>query len=247
MASSYFALRSCAFMYDNFRQVCFGICLALAIGTSASGALIVQSLGYDGSVRIDAAAAVEEHDVAAPFQALAFNIPLPATNALAAPFDPPHDLLITSVDSTPAAPLNGNLYPRMTIWIQNTNPLEDFDMFANPLDTTVPYPVRLDLSLYLDDLAPGKLLIVHPRYETIEEALPPFPAFAEIAPSTGRGSQSDPLLLHLGLPASAVDGDFNENWLKTHLYYETGDVPEPSAALLALVGIAVASATRRRG
>jgi hypothetical protein len=235
-------------MIDRLRLAGFGVCCVslLSLCSSASGALIVQSLSYDGSVRVNASTAVEEHDVAAAFPQPVLNIPLPATNNLNSPFDDPYDLMITAVDLSAGAPLNGDIFPRMTIWIKNPNPSDFFDMFANPLDLSVATPVRLELSLYLQDLAANEQLVVHHRYETVDGEFP-FPPFVETAPSTGRGSQADPLRLYLGLPSGSVDEMFNFGFVKTHLYYDTDIIPEPAAAVLMLIGIAFASLARRRG
>jgi hypothetical protein len=164
---------------------------------------------------------------------------------LNAPFASPNNLTITFVDLVPA-PLNGEVLPRMTIWIQNPSPADNFDMFDNPLDLALQYPVRLDLRLYLEELAANEQLVVHHRFETIAGEFP-FPAFGEVAPPTGRGSQADPLYLQLGLPASTVnDSAFNFGFVKTHLYYDTDIIPEPTAALLGLFGFAISLTIRRR-
>jgi hypothetical protein len=218
----------------------------LAITGSASGALIVQTLDFDGYVKVNGSSAVEEHAVAAPFPPPTVNIPLPATNVLNAPFASPNNLTITSVDLAAMAPLNGELLPRMTIWIQNPSAADNFDIFDNPLDLDLQYPVRLDLRLYLEELGADEQLVVHHRFETIAGEFP-FPAFGEIAPPTGRGSQADPLYLQLGLPASTVgDSGFNFGFVKTHLYYDTDIIPEPTAALLGLFGMVFGLTIRRR-
>jgi MYXO-CTERM domain-containing protein len=239
---------SCASLVRNFRLVCFGICSLLTLSATASGALIVDALNYDGHVKIGAVLAVEEHHKTANFTAPASNLPLPATNPpLPAGFQSANNLTITSVDLAPLAVLNGEIIPRMTIWIQNPSPADSFEVFDNPLNTGLTHPIRLDLSLYLEEIAANEQLVVHHRYEASDNIIP-FASFAEVAPSTGRGSLADPLQLHLGLPASAATGDFTNGALKVLLFYETDSdvVPEPAAGLLALIGVALVGAIRRR-
>jgi len=238
---------SCASMLSNIRfMVVLGVGLAIAISSPASAALIVDSLHYDGHVRIGATLGVEEHHLETNLSAPAFNIALPATNAaLPAPLLSANNLQITSLDLAALAVLDGEFLPRLTIWIQNTNPLDGFEVFDNPLNTSLPFPVRLNLKLYLEGLAANEQLVVHHRYEALNSIIP-FNAFTEIAPPSGRGSSADPLILQLGLPASAVNFDFTNGWLKTQLYYDTERVPEPTALVLALMSVAVASAVRRR-
>jgi hypothetical protein len=193
---------------------------------------------------------VEEHDVAAPFQAPAFNIPLPATNLapLPAPLASPNNLKIEFVDVAPFSSLNGEILPRMTIKIVNSSTADLFEVFDNPLDTNLQYPIRLDLSLYLQELGLNEQLVVYHRYEASDDILP-FAAFGEVAPPSGRGSLADPLRLQLGLPASAATGDFTNGDLKILLYYtsETADIPEPAAWMLSLMGLGLVSMLRRRG
>jgi hypothetical protein len=240
--------RSCAFMLSHIRFASvLSVCLTTVLSLPASAALIVDSLHYDGHVRINTTVGVEEHHLEANFTAPAFNIALPATNG---PLTPPllsaNDLRITSVDFASPVFLDGDLFSRLSIWIQNTSGADSFEVFDNPLDTNLSNPVRLTLKLYLDDLADDQQLVVEHRYEAADGFLP-FHAFNEIAPPIGRGSVSDPLILQLGLPASAVNGDVLNGPLKTHLYYGTDPVvPEPTSWMLALIGIAVASAVRRR-
>jgi hypothetical protein len=219
--------------------------LSLVVSTTASADLIVQSVQYDGHVRSGATVGVEAHFQGTDFSAPAFNIPLPATNPpLPAPLASANNLQITSVDHLNMAPLGGELFPRLTIWIQNPNPADFFEVFDNTLDTTLPFPVQLEMFLYLEELAANEQLEIFPRFETTS-TLPPFPSFPSVMTS-GRGSLADPLHLQLGLPASAVSGVFTNGALKIHLYYDRGIVPEPATLALALFAFGpIAGAWRR--
>jgi hypothetical protein len=237
----------CAARLPYVRLIIGCAILSLVGSTTALADLIVQSVQYDGHVRSGAVVGVEEHFQGTDFSAPAFNIPLPATNPpLPAPLASANNLQITSVDHLNSAPLGGDVFPRLTIWIQNPNPADFFEVFDNTLDTTLPFPVQLEMFLYLEGLGATEQLEIFPRYETTS-TLPPFPQFPSVMTS-GRGSLADPLHLQLGLPASAVSGVFTNGALKVHLYYDRDDnlVPEPATLVLALLTLGPLAAAWRR-
>ena len=220
------------------------VAAALAVANSASAALIVDSLGYDGHVRNGATIGVETHFTGTDFPPPGAGIGLPATNPpLTAPLLASKNLTMTATTASEQFPVPGGpVYS--TLIVQISSPTGN--VFANALDNTLTYPVQADLMLYSN--TPGMKAVLDPANIGIENFnLPPF---ASPLPGSytvsGLGTQANPLHITLGLTAGQVDDQ--NGFVKLHLRYgEMVFVPEPSTCLLLLAGVAglVQTAGRR--
>jgi hypothetical protein len=217
--------------------------LAISFAPSAFGDLIIDSVRYDGSVRSGMTTGVERHFTDVNYDlgdADIFDAPLPAVAAFPpAPLLAPFNLLMDFVD-LPNAPYQGDFLDRTTIWI--TNQSFNGNIFANTLDSNDTHPVEFEAFLYDDEIDPNSLesLVVHPIVENF--ALPHLPP--SISSITGRGTINNPL--HIQLQMTASELAFRNGFIKLHLYFERGVVPEPSTFLLTLLGFATLSTALAR-
>jgi hypothetical protein len=232
----------------RFPLVAAGLLSALAaLASEASAALIFNSVRFDVNVRSGSTTDVEEHFTNDDFPPVN-QIPgsnyhsLPAINAnLAGSLQDTSDLRMQLVNNN-GNPVADNL---STIWITSNTGL----IVNNPIDTTIALPITFETVLYDNALAADEKL-VFPAFKY--EPPVPFPNVESVVVSDNRGSQDDPITVtlkfevgsgHIPLPIGNV--------LKIHFYWERMDlpiVPEPSTALLALVGlVGTAGVVRRRG
>jgi PEP-CTERM motif len=214
--------------------------VVLALANSASAALIVDALGYDGHVSNAATIGVETHFTGTNFPPPAAGIALPATNPpLAPPLLASKDLTMTATSTSEM--FQGTLYS--TLIVQISAPTGN--VFANALDNTLALPVEASLFLFSD--TPGMKAVLDPANIGIENFnLPPFSSpVAGSYTVSGTGTQADPLHIQLGLAASQVATQ--NGFVKLHLRYgEMVYVPEPATCLLLLVGLAGLAQTAAR-
>ncbi len=231
-----FGQRACAF---------FAALAAIALcgSQSAFAGLIFTQLQFDGFVRSGngsgPVAGVEQHFTSVDFPPPTSNISLPATNPpLAPPLDPSNNLRM-QFDFAANAPLNGDTFPRGTIWI--TSPTTG-QVFANDLDDTLATPVEFDTYVYLQELAADQQLIFEGI--RVESGNFPFPPAADTFISNNAGSAADPIHVHLKLTQDQVSFGL----LKVHFYYDTAvrTIPEPATATMLLCAMAGAVSMRRR-
>ncbi len=221
------------------------LCLALALSGSASAALIVSALDYDGHVRNGLVTGVEEHTASStPFPPPNASIPLPATNP---PLTPPllasKNLTMTATTAQELFPSPGGiLYDTLIIQISAASG----NVFANTLDNMLALPVQVDLSVYSN--TPGMKTVLNPANIGIENFdLPPFSSPLPGSYTTsGLGTQANPLRIQLGLSASQVDTQ--NGFVKLHLRFsEMVFVPEPASCVMLLMGLVCLAGSAARG
>lgn len=239
--------------FVGFRGVARAACLvngvllavAFSLVSTASAALIVDAIGYDGSVKNGMVTGVEEHETTTNFPPPSASIALPATNPpLTSPLLPSKNLTMTATTAQELFPSPGGILYN-TLIVQISSPTGD--VFANPLDTSLMFPVQAEF--YLFSNTPGMKAVVNPANIGIENFdLPPFssPAPGSYTVS-GLGTQANPLHIQLGLKASQVDDQ--NGFVKFHLRYSEMLVPEPSSfavLVIGLVGLLQAARSRRQ-
>ena len=217
-----------------FLFVPIGALIVALVTNSASAALIVDALSYDGSVRSGMVAGVEEHSTTTNFPPPIAGIGLPATNPpLTAPLLASKNLTMTATTAQELFPSPGGiLYD--TLIVQISSPTGN--VFANALDNTLPFPVQAELFVFSD--SPGMKAVINPANIGLENfELPPFssPVPGSYTVS-GLGTAANPLHIQLGLSAAQVDDQ--NGFLKLHLRYTEMVVPEPTACMILLFGIA---------
>jgi hypothetical protein len=220
----------------QLRTILAGL-LVISFSPTAFGDLIFQSVRYDGSVRSGMTTGVERHFTDTDYDlggSDIFDVPLPGVPAfpVAPLLTPPFNLLMDFVD-LPNTFYQGELLDRTTIWI--TNQTSTGAIFKNTLDGNDTHPVEFEAFLYDDELGPLETLIVHPVVENF--AIPHMPP--SISSITGRGSLNNPI--HIQLQMTANELAFRNGFIKLHLYFDRGEVPEPSTLLLTLVSVATLS------
>lgn len=204
-----------------------------ALGSSASADLILDSIRYDGHVRVGSTTGVEEHfrseDIVSP-EALE---PLPATNPpLPGPLSPAFDLRVSVTDFQ-----DNDVVERAIIQISGSGGGSG-DIFANPLNGSLTHPVEFETFLYDDNLPSGdKLVVSGIEIESFDFSSPGTSLIS------GAGSQANPLRIQLGLTANQVD--FRNGFVKVHLTFEVDPVPEPASWALAIFGLLAVAARRR--
>jgi len=220
---------------------------ALFGAAPASASLILDSLHYDGDVRNGATVGIEKHfadfspDVAPP---AGFG-DLPADNSML-----PNPLVdgaaLTAGITEFLDALDGEVLQHSIVTINRAGV---GDIFNNALDSNIALPVNFDGLFYSNSIgANQKVAIAAVQIEQIPAAgTPPFPAPGSQVFS-GKGTQADPLRVQLGIAASQVAS--RNGAVKIHLYHSlmrAPEIPEPTSAILALVGVVgLASVTRRR-
>jgi hypothetical protein len=217
--------------------------VALGLTHSASAALIGVSLSYDGSVRSGATTGVEDHDLAPIFPPNPATVPV--TNpSLPAPLLPARQL---------SASMTEFLDTFMSMFVQHvvitlqgqgggTN-----NSFANPLDTTLLYPVKFDASFYSNNLPANQMLMLVGSGIEDGDDLPPIFPVPPVVMTSGVGTPVNPWRVQIGIPANLVTYTSN-GFAKVHLYYKTAPlVPEPAACAMLLVGVACLCQTVARG
>jgi hypothetical protein len=216
-------------------------CLLAACSPATAG-LIFNSVRFDGSVRNNngsgPVAGVERHFMNDDFPAPTSNIDLPATPPpLTSPLDAANNLRM-QFDFAANAPLGGDTFRRVTLWI--TSPTTG-DVFANDLDDNLLTPVEFETFLYLEELGANEQLILKGvRVESGD--LPPFPSAYDTFISSDAGSAADPINVRLRLTQDQVDFGL----LKVHFYYDTGIIPEPATWILMAGVLGAAAICRRR-
>lgn len=223
-----------------------GICSAILIfAASASATLIGDSIEYDGHVKSGAATGVETHGLAPAFASSAFaTFTVPHTNApLTAPLTNPAKDLSGSVTDFADSLNNQNGYSHLVINLQGPG---GTNAFVNPIDGSLARPIIFDGEFHAASLSAGKKISIdHIGIESLTNGgTPPFddPTFSTI---TGTGSAADHLKVHIELSKNFLAADQD---IKVHLYYRTTDnaVPEPTAFVLLVSGIAGFAAVRMR-
>jgi hypothetical protein len=219
------------------------ICGSLLLSESASAALIVDAINYNGHVRNGLVTGVEAHGTSTDFPPPAAAIPLPATNpALPASLLPSKNLSMTATNTIQQFPVPGGpLYDTLIVQISASSG----DVFANALDNTLTYPVQAELFLYSN--SPGMKAVLNPAIIGIENFNFPFDVPLPGSYSvSGLGTQANPLHVQLGLTASQVDDQ--NGFVKLHLRYGEMLVPEPATIAILAWGIAFFSCNsiRRR-
>ena len=221
----------------------------MGFAQSASAALIVNSVRYDGQVRSAGGVQGEElHFTNNDFPPL--TAPMHLVPAVApdppAPLAATKDLMVFAFTQLPSVNLNGQFYPRSELWLTAAT---GGNLFANPLDTTLSVPpVELELEVYDPNLPALEKLIF--EYIGVVGTLETDPTTAPATVMTsGRGSQDDPLLVTLGLNANQVNLSGVRGQVKVQFYLDTMVIPEPASAALAGLGCLglVGVALRRRG
>jgi hypothetical protein len=217
------------------RRLALVTAAVLLAAAPASAALIVDSLHYDGIVRSGGTSGVEAHfknfvpDLAPP---VGFDT-LPADNTLINGLTPGNNLTIGITEAA--------LHSIITINRAGTG-----DIFNNQLDGTIPLPVLFDGLFYSNNIdADEKIVVSGVTIEEIPaEGVPPFPSPGP-ATYTGKGTQANPLRIQFGIPANLVES--RNGAAKIHIFYSLMQIPEPTSAGLALLGLlGVATFGRRR-
>jgi hypothetical protein len=219
-----------------------GALIAALVANSASAALIVDALSYDGSVRSGLVTGIEEHSTLTNFPPPNAGIGLPATNPpLPAPLLASNNLTMTATTTQELFPSPGGiLYD--TLIVQISSPTGN--VFANALDNTLTFPVQADLFLFSN--TPGMKAVVNPAIIGVENF--DFPFDVPVPGSylvSGLGTQANPLHIQLRLTAAQVDDQ--NGFLKLHLRYSEMVVPEPTAGLILVFGMACLVRTAIRG
>jgi hypothetical protein len=204
----------------------------------ATAALIVDSARYDAHVRSGMTSGVEKHfaNFAPDLVPTISNVDLPADNSMLAGLSNGVDLDVSWTEAAQHA-------------IMTITRAAIGDAFINPLDTAnFPLPIEFDGLFYSNSLPAGhKIAIDSVQIEAIPAFGGPFPAPGSQT-ITGLGTQANPLRVQLGIAANQLRQDTSSDYeVKIHLLYSTMQIPEPTSAGLALVGlVAVAGLVRRR-
>ena len=146
--------------------------IALGLANSASAALIVDALDYDGHVRNGLVTGVEAHTArATPFPPPNRQHPAACRQSTAdfavACFEKPDDDRHHGVGA-----ISGSRWTALSTAIIQISAASG-NVFANPLDNTLTYPVEVDISVYSN--TPGMKLVLNPVNIGIENFdLPPF-------------------------------------------------------------------------
>jgi hypothetical protein len=230
-------------VYRHFGRVVSASVVSIVVlcaGEFAFGGLIFKQVQFDGQVRSGndgrgPVSGTEQHFTNDVFPPPDTNQLLPATNPpLTSPLDPSVNLRL-KLDTADNAIINGEAATLGTLWI--TSPTTG-EVFTNELDDFVELPVDFDTILYLQELgANEKLTIKGIEVESGEI----FPAAGETMISPGRGSENDPIQVHLKLTQEQVGFGL----LKVRFYYDTGIIPEPATGLMLLSAVVVAFPLRR--